>query len=57
MICARCLDQIADDEEHETYDNPGASAAGCTVFLHVKPCKKTPQQTYPLQRWWLEERW
>jgi hypothetical protein len=48
VICARCQGSIKADEEYETHDNPGASAAGSFVYLHKELCRKTPQQTYPV---------
>jgi hypothetical protein len=49
VICARCQERIKAGEKYTKHDNPGASAAGSVVFLHVKPCKRPPTQTSPVR--------
>jgi hypothetical protein len=57
VICGRCQESIKANEEYETHDNPGASAAGCVIHIHKRPCKKAPQQTSPTQSYWERRGW
>lgn len=57
MICGRCQEQIKADEEYETHDNPGASAAGSVIHMHKRLCKRAPQQTAPSVRYWESRGW
>ncbi|MFJ8364014.1 hypothetical protein [Streptomyces sp. NPDC093984] len=47
MRCARCDELIREGEQYTTYDNPGASFAGSTVYRHATPCPRVQTQTAP----------
>lgn len=47
MMCDRCGQPILRGQKVETHAKDSASAAGGTVTLHKRLCKKPPTQTYP----------
>ncbi|MEU3031523.1 hypothetical protein ACPCBC_04775 [Streptomyces incarnatus] len=51
MICARCNKLIEPGEKRQEIQNPGATAAGATVIIHAKPCRRAVQQTTPTPCW------
>ncbi|MFJ9380672.1 hypothetical protein [Streptomyces sp. NPDC101455] len=44
-FCGRCDEPIRRDEEFSEHDKLSPSAAGTTIYLHVKGCKKVPTRT------------
>jgi hypothetical protein len=47
MICARCDLRIDPAEPFIRHDNPGASGAGMTTYVHRGPCRRAQKQTAP----------
>jgi hypothetical protein len=45
VICARCDKPIRPGEEYVRVDNPGASGAGSTLYIHAVRGVPVPQQT------------
>lgn len=43
--CGRCGLLIQAGEEYATYEHPGASAAGATVYFHAELCEKLPTRS------------
>ena len=44
-FCGRCDELIRRDEEFTEHDKLSPSAAGTTIYLHVKDCKRVPTRT------------
>nr|WP_187279363.1 hypothetical protein [Streptomyces lavendulae] len=51
MICARCNKLIDAGEKRQEITNDGATAAGATITVHAKLCRRAAQQTTPTPRW------
>jgi hypothetical protein len=50
MVCTRCNEPIRPGEETVEIQNLGASAAGGSVIVHARLCRRAPQQTGPTRR-------
>ncbi|MDX3679524.1 hypothetical protein [Streptomyces scabiei] len=45
--CGRCHQPISPGQGYDTVIPDSGSTAAPTVYLHTKPCKRTPRQTWP----------
>ncbi len=50
MICARCDGPIREDEGYDTVISHGGSGAKPTQYVHTRPCKAPPRQSYLSRR-------
>jgi hypothetical protein len=46
VYCARCNEPVQGGD-HDTFNNPGATGAGTTVYMCKTLCLRSPQQTAP----------